>query len=121
MSQNVLFALTGSYSSVVRCGWCGPGGYTGVVPGWVYRVGNTGVLYRPSQLLEETSLTAKRAPEVPCRGTGVGGQGGRTYGDGGHAPRTTLRARSVPVGPPCPGTLLTRLSANRGEIPPPFP
>ena len=45
-------------------------GYTG----WVYRVGNTG---SPSNEVPDCSrrvpVTAKRAPDVPCRGTGVGG------------------------------------------------
>ena len=54
-----LFALTGSYSSVVACmrctgtGWY-QGGYTGGYQGGLYPV-------LPSQLLEEPS-TAKRAP-----------------------------------------------------------
>ena len=66
--------------------WCSTGGYNG----WVYR-GST-----PSHLARgEQALTAKRAPDCPCRGQGVGGQGA--------AGACLLDHPSGPVGTPrCP-------------------
>ena len=76
------------------------------VPGDGYTGGCTGGLYRvlPSHRAPrpEGTLTAKRAPEVPCRGTGVGGQGGLAVPfacpctGARPAPAPTLRARSAP-------------------------
>ena len=72
------------------------------------RVGTGGVIptHRPScsRRTHEQALTAKRAPEPPA-----GGWSGWSGCSGVRTPsvrcaRTTLRARSVPVGPPCPGS-----------------
>ena len=65
-------------SRAVRVG--GLGGYTGVVPGWVYWEGYTGVL--PSHCSRGANPAAKRAPEA--HRAGVGGRVQRAcYGDGG--------------------------------------
>ena len=60
-------------TSVYRArGGYGPGGYTGV---W-YRVGiREGAIPGTQPAARGGSYPAKRAPEVPCRGTGVGGVG----------------------------------------------
>ena len=49
----------------------GPGYGTGRV----YREGYTGCTTQPPSAREEVPIPAERAPEVPCRGTGVGGDG----------------------------------------------
>ena len=96
---------------------CGAGHERGVVRGWarvygwVIRVGIPGGYYPGTQLLEEGSMTAKRAPESPpCRGgvEWVVMEAGRTWDERwvGDGPGTTLRARSgpcraLPVPGPC--------------------
>ena len=90
------------------------------VPGWVYRVGsrvgNTGT---PSQLLEEQTQTAERAPDaLQGREWVVWVQ--RTYRRRGRV----LYHPPGPVGavpaPPCTGPLGMPPPANRGEIRPHF-
>ena len=91
-------ARRGVYSGASG-GYCGPGGYTG----WVYRVGNTGVQYRPA-LLEESARYSEAGPGSPARGwSGWYRVLGRT--GGWAAPVTTLRARSVPLALPVTGPL----------------
>ena len=75
-------------------------GYTG----WVYRVGNTGSRVHPATLLEESDRYSEAGPVGPAR-AGVGGTGCSDVPAAGDGPCTTLRARSVPAGPPCTGTL----------------
>ena len=89
----------------------------GMGTGWV----GEGLYRYPASCPGRGPETAERAPEGPS-GTwsGWSQELGRTaYGQmkailrsimgpgdgGGDGPRTTLRARSVPAGPPCPGTL----------------
>ena len=72
--------------------------------GWVYRVGiqggYRGGLYRvlPSQLLEEQTRQ-RSGPRKPCRGWS-GWPGAADAPADGDGPVPTLRARSVPLGPP---------------------
>ena len=88
------------------CTWWGMG--TGWVRGGVYRV--------PSQLPGEGPTDSGAGPGSPAGWSGWSVGAGRTThgqmklnmgtGDGGgDGPSTTLRARSVPLGPPCTGTL----------------
>ena len=82
------YALVGGWSTG---GYCMPGGCTG----WVYRVGNTRVPY-PAARGGPQPVTAKRAPEAPSRGAGVGGH--RRAGD-----RARDGSQTHPPGPvgPC--------------------
>ena len=80
-------------------GWCGAGYGTRWVYGVGIRVGIPGSTQPSSCPREEVPSTAKRAPEPPCRGGGVGGTGDWTRDPGVRwAGRyiPTLRARSVP-------------------------
>ena len=98
VSQVSLAWLVGVHDELVGYGYGTRVGYTGWVTGRVI----PGYTQPPrSQLLEEQALTAKRAPDHPCRGWGVGGQCaadvlGPTTG-ASELPGTTLRARSVPL------------------------
>ena len=71
------------------------------IPGWVIRVGNTGsgTCQGP---LPQGPPDSEAGPVTPCRGGGVGGQEGRPVDPFPRSPSPlpTLRARSVPVGPP---------------------
>ena len=84
---------------------CTTDGYRRVVPGWVYRVGNTGEYRYPASLLEEGPTPAKRAPEAPQGLEWVGVGPGRSW-DGGRDGSWyhPCGARSVSPGPlPVPG------------------
>ena len=81
----------------------GTGTGTGIAGG--YTEGYTGVL--PSQLAAKPSPPASdhRERALPQAGW-AGSRGGRTLGTAdGDGPGTTLRARSVPLAPPCTRTL----------------
>ena len=98
-------------------------GYGVWYQGGVYRVGTwegyTGTSPSQPALLEETPRQRSGPPEA-LQGLEWGGLGvGRTGGSVGGS-CTTLRARSVPVGPPCTGPLETPPPGHRGEIPPHF-
>ena len=87
---------------------------------WVGRQGST---HPPSRLLEEVPTPAKRAPEARhgLEWVGVGAGRPGEYGDGGWAGSCThpCGARSVTLQVPSlvQDPLVSRLSANKGEIP----
>ena len=80
-------------------------------------VGNTGEYY-PATLHRARTVPYQRSgPRKPQGLEWVGmGLGRVSWGrSGGTAPGTTLRARSVPAGLPCPRTLRMPSLANKGE------
>ena len=98
-------------------GWVRAGCTTGV---W-YWVGTGGVLYRvPSHTARGEVPRQRSGPRKPLQGAGVGGLGSSDVPAAGTAPETTLRARSVPVAPPCLRTLRMPPPGQYGEISPHF-
>ena len=90
-----------------------------MVPGWVYRVGIQGGLYRvPTEQGPDArgaSPDSGAGPGSPV-GAGVGGQGAADVTGPVSAPASpspTLRARSVPAGP---SLGLVWLPGQKGEI-----
>ena len=108
MSLGTLAWLVGVHDELVA-GWVYQGGYT-VVGRWE---GYTGVL--PSHRAR-VPLTAERAPEAPARGLEWVVSGSRPQCSVGGSQDHPCGARSVPLVPPCPGTLGTRLWANKARL-----
>ena len=82
--------------------WCTPGpGDWWDLARWVYRVGNT-PSHPPSDIPGSTTarsqIPAKRAPEAPCRGAGVGGYLGPSPWT--RSPGLPCTHPAGPVGPP---------------------
>ena len=73
---------------------------TGYGTGWVYRVGNREGIPVPSHVARGDPPDSEAGPVSPCRGLEwVVRRVGRTRGRRA-VPGPTLRARSVPAGPP---------------------
>ena len=93
----------------VRAGRVGStGGYTGWVPGGLYRYTQPPCSRR--------SHTSEAGPVSPCRGLEWVGVGPDVPAGWGRLQDHPCGARSVPLAPPCPGPSECPLLANRARI-----